>query len=100
MISTTNLAKAYGPRTLFENVSLQLNPGSRYGLVGSVWGADPDRARQVAARMRTGQVAVNGAPPLGPFGGFRESGIGREQGLIGLRHYTETSTVSTMPAVS
>jgi aldehyde dehydrogenase (NAD+) len=83
-----------------DDAAVAIANDSRYGLVGSVWGADPDRARQVAARMRTGQVAVNGASPLGPFGGFRESGIGREQGLIGLRHYTETSTVSTMPEVS
>lgn len=67
---------------------------SRFGLVGAVHGADPERAAAVARRMRAGQVTVNGARALGPFGGFRESGLGREQGLAGLREFTETKGVS------
>ncbi|MYW05296.1 aldehyde dehydrogenase family protein [Streptomyces sp. SID3343] len=67
---------------------------SRFGLVGAVHGADVDRAGAVARRIRAGQVTVNGARALGPFGGFRESGLGREQGLAGLREFTETKGVS------
>jgi aldehyde dehydrogenase (NAD+) len=67
---------------------------SRFGLVGAVHGADVDRASAVARRIRAGQVTVNGARALGPFGGFRESGLGREQGLAGLREFTETKGVS------
>lgn len=67
---------------------------SRFGLAGAVYGADVDRAAGVARRIRAGQVTVNGSRALGPFGGFRESGIGREQGLAGLREFTETKGVS------
>jgi aldehyde dehydrogenase (NAD+) len=77
-----------------EEEAVALANDSRFGLVGSVWGADIDRAAGVAKRLRAGQVTVNGARALGPFGGFKESGIGREQGLEGLREYTETKTVS------
>lgn len=57
---------------------------SRYGLSGSVWGGDLDRAVSVARRIRTGQVAVNGCGPgAAPFGGFKLSGLGREGGGIG-----------------
>ncbi|MGR7000688.1 aldehyde dehydrogenase family protein [Yinghuangia aomiensis] len=77
-----------------EEEAVALANDSRFGLVGSVWGADTDRAAGVAKRLRAGQVTVNGARALGPFGGFKESGIGREQGLEGLREYTETKTVS------
>jgi len=67
---------------------------TRYGLVASVTGADVDLAERVGRRMRASQVMVNGAMPLGPFGGFGESGLGREQGVAGLLAYTETQTVS------
>ena len=66
---------------------------SAYGLSGAVWGPD-DEALEVARRMRTGQVEVNGASLGGsPFGGFKQSGIGREGGLVGLRSYTETKAI-------
>jgi acyl-CoA reductase-like NAD-dependent aldehyde dehydrogenase len=67
---------------------------TQYGLVGAVFGAEVDRAERIAERLRAGQVTVNGSMALGPVGGFRESGLGREQGLAGLREYTETKTVS------
>jgi acyl-CoA reductase-like NAD-dependent aldehyde dehydrogenase len=77
-----------------EEEAVAMANDSRFGLVGAVWGADADRAAAIARRLRAGQVTVNGARALGPFGGFRESGIGREQGLIGLREYTQTKTVT------
>jgi aldehyde dehydrogenase (NAD+) len=68
---------------------------SRYGLAGAVWGADRDRAIAVARRMRTGRVAVNGAAlnPVAPFGGYRQSGIGREFGAFGLEEFLEVKTL-------
>ncbi len=55
---------------------------SAYGLAGGVWSADPDRAIAVARRIRTGQIEINGGDfnPLAPFGGFKQSGHGRENG--------------------
>ena len=62
-----------------------------YGLAGGVWGADADRARAVARKLRTGQVAVNGGNfnPKAPFGGYKQSGHGRELGRYGLDEYLE-----------
>lgn len=66
-----------------------------YGLHGAVYTADADRADHVAKRLRTGSVAINGmAVDIAmPFGGFKESGIGREGGVEGLENYLETKTV-------
>ncbi|WP_307835296.1 aldehyde dehydrogenase [Streptomyces adelaidensis] len=69
---------------------------SVYGLSGSVWSADPDRALAVARRIRTGMVSVNGAPQAfgTPFGGFKQSGVGREMGPEGLRGYLEPKSIA------
>jgi aldehyde dehydrogenase (NAD+) len=77
-----------------EEAAVAIGNSTRFGLVGVVFGADQERAEAVAQRLRVGQVTVNGASPLGSFGGFRESGLGREQGLVGVREYTETTVVS------
>ncbi|MGV0795932.1 aldehyde dehydrogenase [Mycolicibacterium elephantis] len=67
---------------------------SAYGLGGAVWGTDVDRALGVARRIRTGQVSINGTiPGDAPFGGFKQSGIGREGGLMGLRAYMEPKAI-------
>ncbi|MEV4481903.1 aldehyde dehydrogenase family protein [Micromonospora coxensis] len=68
---------------------------SRYGLAGAVWSADTDRALAVARRMRTGAVDVNGAPfnPLAPFGGYKQSGLGRELGSYGLDEFLQTKAI-------
>ncbi len=66
---------------------------SAYGLSGSVDSGDPDRARAVAHRIRTGTLAVNGGvwfSPDAPFGGYKQSGIGREMGVAGFEEYLET----------
>ncbi len=73
---------------------------SRYGLAGGVWSADPARALAVARRLRTGSVAVNGHYPpfpLVPFGGFKQSGLGRELGPEGLRGFLESRSIG-LPA--
>ncbi|OBJ90139.1 aldehyde dehydrogenase family protein [Mycobacterium asiaticum] len=67
---------------------------SAYGLGGAVWGADVERALAVARRIRTGQVSINGTiPGDAPFGGFKQSGIGREGGVLGLRAYMEPKAI-------
>jgi acyl-CoA reductase-like NAD-dependent aldehyde dehydrogenase len=68
---------------------------SPYGLSGSVWSADVDRARSVAARLRTGMVHINGAvaDSKAPFGGYKQSGIGREWGAYGLEEFLETKAL-------
>lgn len=67
---------------------------SAYGLGGAVWGTDIERAVAIARRIRTGQVSINGTiPGDAPFGGFRQSGIGREGGVMGLRAYMEPKAI-------
>jgi aldehyde dehydrogenase (NAD+) len=62
-----------------------------YGLAGGVWSADEERAQRVARRLRTGQVDINGGPfnMQAPFGGYKQSGRGRELGRPGLEEYLE-----------
>ena len=66
-----------------------------FGLHGGVFSADVDAATAVARRLRTGRVDVNGAPNnlVAPFGGYRQSGIGREFGQAGLDAYLETKAI-------
>ena len=62
-----------------------------YGLAGGVWSADKDKAIAIARRMRTGQVEVNGGAfnPNAPFGGYKQSGVGREYGDYGFEEFLE-----------
>ncbi len=78
-----------------ENDAVRIANDSIYGLAGAVWSADRDRAVQAARRIRTGQIDINGAAfnPLAPFGGFRQSGHGRELGAHGLREFLEPKSV-------
>lgn len=82
-----------------EDEAVRIANHSRYGLTSGVWSVDPDRALAVARRLRTGQVDINGAGfnPLAPFGGYRQSGIGREHGRYGLAEYQEVKSVQ-LPA--
>jgi acyl-CoA reductase-like NAD-dependent aldehyde dehydrogenase len=66
-----------------------------YGLHGAVYSKDPEYGYQVARRFRSGSVTVNGmiVDPKFPFGGFKQSGMGREGGPEGLDGYFETKTV-------
>jgi aldehyde dehydrogenase (NAD+) len=72
-----------------DDEAVAIANNSRYGLAGAVWSADTDRAAQVAKRMRTGAVDINGGAfnPLAPFGGYKQSGFGRELGAFGLEEY-------------
>ena len=70
---------------------------SPYGLSGAVFSADGDRALAIARRIRTGTVGVNGGNYYGadaPFGGYKQSGIGREMGPEGFEEYLETKTIA------
>ena len=66
-----------------------------YGLAAGVWSADPQRAEAVARRLRAGQVEVNGGAynPNAPFGGYKQSGIGREFGSFGFEEFLEVKSI-------
>ncbi|RME63815.1 MAG: aldehyde dehydrogenase family protein, partial [Alphaproteobacteria bacterium] len=68
---------------------------SDYGLSGAVWSANRQRAYDVAARLRTGMVHINGAglDSAAPFGGYKQSGNGREWGKYGLQEFLELKSV-------
>ena len=74
-----------------EEEAIEIANGTPYGLAGAVWSADSERAERVARRLRTGQVDINGGNfnPSAPFGGYKQSGIGRELGKYGLEEYLE-----------
>jgi acyl-CoA reductase-like NAD-dependent aldehyde dehydrogenase len=68
---------------------------SVYGLAGGVWSADEERAKRIARRIRTGQVEINGGAfnPLAPFGGYKQSGYGRELGRFGLEEFLQIKSL-------
>jgi aldehyde dehydrogenase (NAD+) len=79
-----------------DDDAVRIANNSRYGLSGAVSSASEERALAVARRLRTGTVGVNGGSwfaPDSPFGGYKESGIGREHGVAGFEEYLETKTV-------
>jgi acyl-CoA reductase-like NAD-dependent aldehyde dehydrogenase len=75
--------------------AVELANDTDYGLHGGVWSADVEQALRVARRMRTGAVDVNGAPLniAAPFGGYKQSGLGREWGVYGLEEYVEHKSI-------
>ncbi|MFE1764880.1 aldehyde dehydrogenase family protein, partial [Streptomyces angustmyceticus] len=68
---------------------------TRYGLAATVWSADTARATAVARRLRAGQVDINDASfnPAAPFGGYRQSGVGRELGRHGIQEFQELKSL-------
>ena len=75
-----------------DDDAIAIANNSIYGLSGMIWSGDPERARRVARRIRTGTMSINGAAWYGPdipFGGFKQSGFGREMGVAGLEEYLE-----------
>ena len=78
-----------------EDEAIAIANDTVYGLAGGVWSGDPERAKQVARRIRTGQVEINGAAfnPVAPFGGFKQSGHGRELGKFGLDEFLEVKSI-------
>jgi aldehyde dehydrogenase (NAD+) len=78
-----------------EDDAVAIANSTIYGLAGAVFSADTDHALAIARRLRTGQVDVNGGAfnPVAPFGGYRQSGNGRELGRFGLEEFCETKSV-------
>ena len=72
-----------------EDDAIRIANDSEYGLAGGVYSASEERAKAVARRIRTGQVEINGAAfnPLAPFGGYKQSGHGRELGPYGIEEF-------------
>ena len=80
-----------------DNDAVNIANDSIYGLSGMITAGDLDRAKAVARRIRTGTLGINGGMWLGadaPFGGYKQSGIGRQCGIEGLEIFTETKTVA------
>ena len=78
-----------------EDDAVRIANDTIYGLAGGVWSGDPERAKRVARRLRTGQVDINGGKfnPLAPFGGYKQSGNGREFGKFGLEEFLEVKSL-------
>jgi aldehyde dehydrogenase (NAD+) len=78
-----------------EDDALDIANGTVYGLAGAVWAGDEAEAVAFARRMETGQVDINGGRfnPLAPFGGYKQSGVGRELGTHGLAEYLQTKSL-------
>jgi acyl-CoA reductase-like NAD-dependent aldehyde dehydrogenase len=80
-----------------DDDAVQIANNSIFGLSGGVYGADSERALAVARRIRSGTVGVNGGSwfaPDAPFGGYKQSGIGREMGTAGLAEFLEVKTIA------
>ncbi|HVV11231.1 aldehyde dehydrogenase [Amycolatopsis sp.] len=82
-----------------EDEAVAIANDSVYGLSGSVWSTDRDRALSVARRIRTGMVSINGNPQAfgTPLGGFKQSGLGRELGPEGFAAYLEPRSIAVGP---
>lgn len=81
-----------------DDDAVQIANDSRYGLSGAVTGTDLERAHRIARRIRTGTMSVNGGQYFSvdaPFGGYRESGLGRENGSMGCEEYLETKLIAS-----
>ncbi|MFC6357485.1 aldehyde dehydrogenase family protein, partial [Luethyella okanaganae] len=88
-----------------EEEVIRLANGNWAGLGASVWTADAEAARRIGSQMVCGYVWVNdhGAPRLdlrAPFGGMKQSGIGREQGIEGVRAFQDTRSIATIDPVA
>ena len=80
-----------------DDEAVRIANNSIYGLSGSVSSADPERARAVARQIRSGTISVNGGlyyAPDAPFGGYKQSGIGREMGVAGFEEFLEIKTLA------
>jgi aldehyde dehydrogenase (NAD+) len=78
-----------------EDDAIRIANSTPYGLAGGVWSADTDRAIAVARRIRTGQIEINGGAfnPLAPFGGYGQSGHGRENGRYGIEELLQVKSL-------
>ena len=83
-----------------EEQAIAIANDTVYGLSGFVYGGTVEHARSVAERLRTGMVHLNGASidPAAPFGGYKQSGVGREWGAAGIDEFVETKAIMGSPA--
>ncbi|WP_330255703.1 aldehyde dehydrogenase family protein [Nocardia sp. NBC_00565] len=84
-----------------EDDAVRIANNSIYGLSGAVFSADADRALALARRIRSGTFSINGGNYFGPdapFGGYKQSGIGRESGVAGLEEFLESKTYAAVIA--
>jgi acyl-CoA reductase-like NAD-dependent aldehyde dehydrogenase len=84
-----------------DDDAVRIANNSIYGLAGAVFSRDQDRALAAARRIRTGSFSINGGNYFGadsPFGGFKQSGVGREMGVAGLEEFLERKTFA-VPAL-
>jgi aldehyde dehydrogenase (NAD+) len=82
-----------------DDDAIRIANDSPYGLSGTVFSGDDERAAGIAARLRVGTVNINGGVWYSadmPFGGYKQSGIGREMGLAGFEEYLETKAIATL----
>ena len=79
----------------YEDEALRIANDSIYGLAGGVWSGDADKAKAFARKMKTGQIDINGGSfnVAAPFGGFKQSGVGRELGPFGLEEFTQPKSL-------
>ena len=79
-----------------EEEAIELANDTPYGLAAYVQTDDPQRARRVSRQLRAGMIQVNGAHRASgaPFGGYKQSGVGREGGVWGIEEFLEIKTVS------
>ncbi len=97
----------FGPVLCFiayedEDDAVRIANDSPYGLTGAVWTSDPARGLAVARRLRTGVASINTHPapfPLVPFGGMKQSGLGRELGPEGLMNFLEPRSIGMPPSL-
>ncbi len=78
-----------------EEEAIEIANDSQYGLAAGVWSSDPEHAKQVARQIRTGRVDLNGGAfnTLAPFGGYKQSGNGRELGKFGIEEFLEIKSL-------
>jgi aldehyde dehydrogenase (NAD+) len=78
-----------------EDDAVRIANDSVYGLAGGVWSGDEEHAQRIARRLRTGQVEINGGAwnPLAPFGGYKQSGHGREQGRFAVEEFLQVKSL-------
>ncbi|MGW4090319.1 aldehyde dehydrogenase [Nocardia sp. NPDC004750] len=101
--STVAREEIFGPVLVIiphdgDEDAVRIANDSPYGLSGSVWGNDPERVRRVTEGVRTGTLSVNGGIWYSadvPFGGYKQSGLGREMGIAGFEEYLETKVIAS-----